>query len=74
MNDRVFRPLFVIMIKWAFDGEGVTNSKITEVERLVAFFKFFNKLQENLKGIITTYFTYLLEPTVEVLKSLFLKT
>ena len=68
MNDRVFRPLFVIMIKWAFDGEGVTNSKITEVERLVAFFKFFNKLQENLKGIITTYFTYLLEPTVEVLK------
>ena len=68
MNDRVFRPLFVIMVKWAFDGEGVTNSKITEVERLVAFFKFFNKLQENLKGIITTYFTYLLEPTVEVLK------
>lgn len=68
LNDKVFRPLFVIVVKWAFDGEGVTNNSITEVERLIAFYKFFDKLQENLKGIITSYFTYLIEPTNELLK------
>ncbi|CCE64587.1 hypothetical protein TPHA_0I00810 [Tetrapisispora phaffii CBS 4417] len=68
LNDKVFRPLFVIVVKWAFDGEGVTNKEIKEVERLIAFYKFFGKLQENLKTIITSYFTYLLEPTNELLK------
>ncbi|CAI4034316.1 hypothetical protein SMKI_10G1030 [Saccharomyces mikatae IFO 1815] len=68
MNDKVFRPLFVLLVRWAFDGEGVTNAGITEAERLLAFFKFFNKLQENLRGIITSYFTYLLEPTDILLK------
>ncbi|EHN01770.1 Utp10p [Saccharomyces cerevisiae x Saccharomyces kudriavzevii VIN7] len=68
MNDKVFRPLFVLLVRWAFDGEGVTNAGITEVERLLAFFKFFNKLQENLRGIITSYFTYLIEPTDILLK------
>lgn len=67
MNDKVFRPLFVILVKWAFDGEGVRNTNISEVERLTAFFKFFNKLQSNLRGIITSYFTYLLERTVDLL-------
>ncbi|KAL3232571.1 U3 small nucleolar RNA-associated protein 10 [Nakaseomyces bracarensis] len=68
MNDKVFRPLFVILVKWAFDGEGVRTESIDESERLIAFFKFFNKLQENLRGIITSYFTYLIEPTNELLK------
>lgn len=68
MNDKVFRPLFVVLVRWAFDAEGVNNTNITEIERLVAFFKFFNKLQENLKGIITSYFTYILEPSNKLLK------
>lgn len=68
LNDKVFRPLFVILVRWSFDGEGVTNSKMTEVERLTSFFKFFNKLQENLKVIITSYFTYLLEPVSDLLR------
>lgn len=68
LNDKVFRPLFALVVNWAFDGEGVTNAQITRIERLVAFFKFYNKIQENLKSIITSYFTYLLEPTNELLK------
>ncbi|CCF55570.1 hypothetical protein KAFR_0A01320 [Kazachstania africana CBS 2517] len=68
MNDKVFRPLFVLTVRWAFDGEGAVNVGISEVERLTAFFKFFNKLQENLRGIITSYYTYLLEPTTKLLK------
>ncbi|CDO96334.1 unnamed protein product [Kluyveromyces dobzhanskii CBS 2104] len=68
LNDKVFRPLFALVVNWAFNGEGVTNSKMTEEERLMAFFKFYNKTQENLKSIITFYFTYLLEPTNNLLK------
>ncbi|SSD59858.1 probable U3 small nucleolar RNA-associated protein 10 [Saccharomycodes ludwigii] len=68
LNDKVFRPLFALLVRWAFDGEGVINSgKITRTERLTAFFKFFNKLQDNLKSIVTTYFTYLLENTNNLL-------
>ncbi|SMN18029.1 similar to Saccharomyces cerevisiae YJL109C UTP10 Nucleolar protein [Maudiozyma saulgeensis] len=67
MNDKVFRPLFAVVVRWAFDGEGVTNTKMSEVERYIAFFKFFTKLQENLKGIITNYFTYILEPVNNLL-------
>lgn len=68
LNDKVFRPLFVILVRWAFDGEDVVNTGITEVQRLTAFFRFFYKLQDNLKGIITSYFTYLLEPVTELMK------
>ncbi|GAV56176.1 hypothetical protein ZYGR_0BA00820 [Zygosaccharomyces rouxii] len=68
LNDKVFRPLFVIMVRWAFDGEGVVNASISGNERLISFFKFFNKLQENLKGIVTSYFTYILEPVDQLLR------
>lgn len=69
LNDKVFRPLFALIVKWAFDGEGVTNTHITKEERLISFFKFFGKLQENLKSIITSYFTYLIEPTNNLMKT-----
>lgn len=68
LNDKVFRPLFVIMVRWAFDGEGVVNTSINSEDRLVSFFKFFNKLQDNLKGIVTSYFTYILEPVDQLLR------
>lgn len=68
LNDKTFRPLFALLVRWAFDGEGVTNADITEVERLTSFFRFFNKLQENLRSIVTSYFTYFFEPTIGILK------
>lgn len=60
LNDKRFRPLFASMSRWAFDAEGTVN-EISEVDRLLAFFRFFNKLQENLKSIITDYYSYFLE-------------
>lgn len=69
LNDKVFRPLFALTVRWAFDGEGVVSTGITRNERLIAFFKFFNRLQENLRAIVTSYFTYLLDPTVDLLMS-----
>ena len=67
LNDKVFRPLFALAVRWAFDGEGVKHKEISREDRLCAFFKFFNKLQDHLKSIITSYFTYLLDNTNKLL-------
>ncbi|ODV83497.1 hypothetical protein CANARDRAFT_9557 [[Candida] arabinofermentans NRRL YB-2248] len=66
LNDKSFRPLFASIVRWAFDGEGKTTS-ISELERLQSFYKFFNKLQESLKSIITSYYSYLLDSTTTLL-------
>lgn len=55
-----------MIVRWAFDGEGVVT-EIGEVERLESFYKFFNKLQENLRAIITSYYSYILDSTVSLL-------
>ncbi|CDK26324.1 unnamed protein product [Kuraishia capsulata CBS 1993] len=66
LNDKNFRPLFAGLVRWAFDGEGVI-SVITEVERLESFFRFFNKLQDSLKSIVTGYYSYFFDSTVDLL-------
>ena len=67
LNDKTFRPLLGMVVRWAFDGEGVLTG-ISEVERLESFYKFFNKLQENLRSIVTTYYSYILDSTVALLE------
>lgn len=67
LNDKSFRPLFANLVRWAATGEGSVGSSNTEVTRLTSFFKFFNKLQDRLKSIITSYFSYMIDPTVSVL-------
>lgn len=67
LNDKSFRPLFANLVRWAVEGEGATL-KSGEVSRLLAFFRFFNKLQDELKSIITSYYSYLLDPTSALLK------
>lgn len=68
LNDKVFRPLFANLVRWAVDGEGSVSSDISEISRLLAFFRFFNKLQDGLKSIITSYYSYLLEAVSSLLK------
>lgn len=67
LNDKTFRPLFVSVVRWAFDGEGVVN-EISYNDRIESFFKFFNRMQENLRGIITSYFSYIMDSTESILK------
>ncbi|KAL6948185.1 hypothetical protein ACO0OE_002210 [Hanseniaspora uvarum] len=67
INDQLFRPLFAYLVKWAFLGENVNNKEMTRNERLVQFFKLFNKLQEQLRSILTSYFTYILDDTNQIL-------
>lgn len=67
LNDKSFRPLFANLVRWAANGEGAMSKVNTEVTRVTAFFRFFNKLQDKLRSIITTYFSYLLDPTIALL-------
>lgn len=67
LNDKNFRPLFANLARWAVDGEGSNLSANTEISRLLSFFRFFNKLQEQLKSIITSYFSYLNDPIASIL-------
>ena len=67
LNDKTFRPLFAGLVRWAVNGEGST-SDTDEVSRYIAFFRFFNKVQEQLKSIITSYYSYLIDPVSSLLK------
>ncbi|ODQ80991.1 hypothetical protein BABINDRAFT_160414 [Babjeviella inositovora NRRL Y-12698] len=66
LNDKTFRPLFANMVRWAVNGEG-SKTGISEIHRLLAFFRFFNKLQESLKSIVTSYYSYILESVDKIL-------
>lgn len=67
LNDKSFRPLFANLVRWAVSGEGSNATGNTELSRLLAFFKFFSKLQDKLKSIITSYFSYLIDPVSSIL-------
>lgn len=67
LNDKSFRPILASIVRWAFDGEGVVT-EISETARLESFYKFFNRLQENLRSIVTSYYSYILDSTVSLLE------
>ncbi|OBA22662.1 hypothetical protein METBIDRAFT_38153 [Metschnikowia bicuspidata var. bicuspidata NRRL YB-4993] len=67
LNDKNFRPLFASLVRWAVSGESGSAAECDRETRLLSFFKFFGKLQDNLRGIITSYFSYLLDATVQLL-------
>ena len=64
LNDKTFRPLFTAMVRWAVDGD---NTSVSELSRLLVFFKFYAKLLHSLKSIITNYYGYVLDPACEIL-------
>lgn len=66
LNDKTFRPLFANLVRWATTGEGSTL-EIKFTSRLLSFYRFFNKLQDQLKSIVTSYYSYLIDTTSSVL-------
>ncbi|MDC6271816.1 hypothetical protein PP707_05915, partial [Acetobacter pasteurianus] len=68
LNDKSFRPLFANLVRWAIDGENSIHD-VAKTSRLLSFYRFFNKLQELLKSIVTSYYSYLVDATSECLKS-----
>ncbi|KAF7501801.1 hypothetical protein DV113_000134 [Geotrichum candidum] len=67
LNDKTFRPLFVRMVRWAIEGEG-SSGALSEVARKTVFFKYLTKLFGSLKSIITSYFSYLVDPVCNILE------
>ncbi|ODQ64080.1 hypothetical protein NADFUDRAFT_53059 [Nadsonia fulvescens var. elongata DSM 6958] len=66
LNDKTFRPLFVSMVRWAIDGAGC-DASIEKSDRLLVFFKFFGKLLDGLRSIVTNYYGYLIDPVSNLL-------
>ncbi|CAK9436754.1 uncharacterized protein LODBEIA_P12760 [Lodderomyces beijingensis] len=68
LNDKSFRPLFANLVRWAAVGEGGSLVEMTSTARLLSFHRFFNKMQESLKSIVTSYYSYLIDLTSENLR------
>lgn len=71
-NDSTFRPMFANIIEWASNAL-VTKDKAGRILRLQSVYSFMIVFFDNLKSIVTSYGTYLLENAVSVLKTVDLK-
>ncbi|KAK9240970.1 hypothetical protein V1525DRAFT_368809 [Lipomyces kononenkoae] len=65
LNDKVFRPLFVRVTKWA--TEDVVGSATERRNRLFVSYKFSDRLFGSLKSIVTSYYGYLVDGTTDLL-------
>ncbi|OAX85330.1 hypothetical protein ACJ72_00295 [Emergomyces africanus] len=68
LNDTVFRPFFVQLTEWATAGlpKSVGSGRLL---RLTTFYKFLGTFFGTLKSIVTSYSSYIIESTVEILQT-----
>ncbi|KAG5981967.1 hypothetical protein E4U55_002453 [Claviceps digitariae] len=69
LNDAAFRPLFVQMVKWASSGLAKKDKSGRNMRQYSVYgflFTFFG----NLKSIVTSYATYILDDAVKILSDL----
>jgi U3 small nucleolar RNA-associated protein 10 len=71
-NDSTFRPMFVSLVEWASNSLP-KKDRSGRTLRLQSIYGFLIVFFDNLKSIVTSYATYLLENAVEVLKTVDLK-
>ena len=64
-NDSTFRPIFSDLVEW---GSSISNTS-DRTMRLQSIYSFMVVFFDNLKSIVTSYATYLLDNSVDVLKS-----
>ncbi|TAQ89036.1 hypothetical protein B7494_g2638 [Chlorociboria aeruginascens] len=67
-NDATFRPIFSGLVEWA--GSLPKKDEIGKIQRLQTLYGFAAVFFDNLKSIVTSYATYILEITVDVLKNI----
>ncbi|GMM33388.1 snoRNA-binding rRNA-processing protein [Saccharomycopsis crataegensis] len=65
LNDKAFRPLFSSAVNWTFDNNHLESQD--DFVKVSIFLKFFVKLQENLKSIITNYYSYFADHVYKLL-------
>ena len=71
-NDSTFRPMFANIVEWASNSLPAKDKHGRSL-RLQSVYGFMIVFFDNLKSIVTSYATYLLENSVTVLKSVDLK-
>lgn len=71
-NDSTFRPMFANLVEWASSSLPTKDTR-GRVLRLQSIYGFTIIFFDNLKSIVTSYATYLLENAVSVLKTVDLK-
>jgi len=69
LNDAAFRPIFMRLTEWVTTGSPKTNQH-ARVLRATSLFSFTYLLFEQLKSIVTSYASYLLESAVDFLITL----
>ena len=71
-NDSTFRPIFANLVEWASSSLPRKDMQ-GRVLRLQSIYAFMAVFFDNLKSIVTSYATYLLDNAVEVLKNVNLR-
>ncbi|KAG5915934.1 hypothetical protein E4U42_007869 [Claviceps africana] len=69
LNDAAFRPLFVQMVEWASSGLG-KKDKSGRNMRQYSVYGFLHTFFGNLKSIVTSYATYMLDDAAKILGDL----
>lgn len=68
LNDAAFRPIFQQFIEWPGTGLAKSNTTGRACQRL-SVYGFLESFFDNLKSIVTSYSTYVLEDAVNILKA-----
>lgn len=68
LNDATFRPIFSRLVEWGSTGLP-KKEKVGRTLRLQSLFSFLTAFFSNLKSIVTSYASYILDSLVSVLKS-----
>ncbi|CAG8981797.1 hypothetical protein HYALB_00004740 [Hymenoscyphus albidus] len=67
-NDATFRPIFANLVEWA-SSSLPKKDKLGRTMRLQSLYRFLAVFFDNLKSIVTSYATYILENAVSVLET-----
>ncbi|TKX19604.1 BP28CT (NUC211) domain-containing protein [Elsinoe australis] len=68
LNDATFRPFFVSVVEWATEASSDTTT--TQTPRQLSLYTFLTTFFSTLKSLVTSYASYILDPTITSLTTL----
>ncbi|KAF8439525.1 armadillo-type protein [Terfezia claveryi] len=72
LNDTIFKPMFLKFSDWAADEfklEVDTGDRDVLFQRSITFYNWLTLLSENLKSLVTEYYSFILTPTIFLLST-----
>ncbi|KAI5810289.1 hypothetical protein DFH27DRAFT_509326 [Peziza echinospora] len=75
LNDTIFKPMFLQFADWAAEDLNESDDFTGErLQRTITFYNFTNRLNENLKSLVTEYYSYILPTTITLLNTIITPT